>query len=542
MFKKSLLLLNTIRYLKLKQFVYRIYYRLYKLRVNELSIYLKNEYVINFIDWNGCSFAPQSIFDNRLARFLNKTQDISEMSCWNDQKSEKLWLYNLHYMDDLNSCGAEERFESQKVHVLRWINENPAPIGNGWEPYTLSLRLVNLIKWCLRNNVNDKKIIASIHQQGDALLHQLEYHILANHLFANGKALFFVGGFFGGRIGQSFKGKGLEILEAEFKEQFLLDGGHFERSPMYHSVMLWDVLETIDMARRCKDMGSSSKAWEKVAVNGLSWLQAMCHPDGEISFFNDGAMGIAAKLDQIMEYAVFLNLVGEPNKAPIRYLKYSGFTSIRKANAFLVFNHAPIGPSYQPGHAHADTLSFELSIFGERVFVNSGTSCYGNSAQRLKERETRSHNTVVVSGQNSSEVWDGFRVARRASVSKVNIADDGIYTTLNAQHDGYSRFCPNLNHERAVSLSEHYMVVKDNMSVPERKSTAYYYLSPQIQLHKISEFEYKIRLSSNQVLSVQSSNAMMIENSEWYPEFGVVRKSKVIIVDFENEQTMKIEW
>ena len=43
-----------------------------------------------------------------------------------------------------------------------------------------------------------------------------------------------------------------------------------------------------------------------------------------------------------------------------------------------------IGPDYLPGHAHADTLSFELSLAGERVIVNSGISEYGLSSERIR--------------------------------------------------------------------------------------------------------------------------------------------------------------
>ena len=77
-------------------------------------------------------------------------------------------------------------------------------------------------------------------------------------------------------------------------------------------------------------------------------------------------------------------------------------------NSKLIFDAAAIGPDYIPGHAHADTLSFEMSICDQRVFVNSGTSEYGLSSRRLNQRKTFSHNTVEVDGKDSSLVWSGF--------------------------------------------------------------------------------------------------------------------------------------
>ncbi|MEN9780004.1 MAG: hypothetical protein RL014_1152 [Pseudomonadota bacterium] len=91
----------------------------------------------------------------------------------------------------------------------------------------------------------------------------------------------------------------------------------------------------------------------------------------------------------------------------------SGYVRLDNGPAVALLDVAPVGPDYLPGHAHADTLSFELSVGAQRVLVNSGTSCYGSSAERLRQRGTAAHNTVVVNGQDSSEVWGGFRVARR---------------------------------------------------------------------------------------------------------------------------------
>ncbi len=56
---------------------------------------------------------------------------------------------------------------------------------------------------------------------------------------------------------------------------------------------------------------------------------------------------------------------------------------------------APVGPDYLPAHAHADTLSFELSLCGRRLLVNSGTSQYGTDGERQRQRGTAAHNSVL---------------------------------------------------------------------------------------------------------------------------------------------------
>ena len=65
---------------------------------------------------------------------------------------------------------------------------------------------------------------------------------------------------------------------------------------------------------------------------------------------------------------------------------------------YLVCDAAPIGPDYLPGHAHGDLLSFELSLGGHRVFVDSGVESYEADELRRYCRSTRAHNTVELDG------------------------------------------------------------------------------------------------------------------------------------------------
>lgn len=542
MFKTFLLLLHTIKYLKPKQFAYRLYYLFVKVKVKPLIHYTQANLEINLLAWQGMSFGSQTVFSDETACFLNKRESIASKVCWNDNAQEKLWLYNLHYMDELSSISGEQRIVLQKSHILRWIAENPAPLGNGWEPYTLSLRLVNLIKWCWCNKIDDIEIIASIAQQVEALTQQLEHHILANHLFANAKALVFVGCFFKGQLGKRYFTLGLKILAKEVDEQFLEDGGHFELSPMYHSVMLWDMLELIELSNLFPALMRYKKSWSEVTEKGLNWLQAMCHPDGQISFFNDASMGISASPKIIYDYALRQGFQIPSSLSNVTQLANSGFTTISSKQVRLIFNHAKIGPSYQPGHAHADTLSFELSIDGHRVFVNSGTSCYGISSQRNYERQTKSHNTVVVNNENSSEIWGGFRVAKRANVSDIFFESKDEAVTLSANHDGYSRLVKGLLHKRKITASEKAVLIKDSINVPGQNATAYYYLHPDIQVNSISTRKIELITPSRIKIVVTSSNKININQAQWHPGFGLNSPNNVLSVIFELSQELFLEW
>ena len=92
-------------------------------------------------------------------KFLGHEAEVAHAADWNSPELPKLWLYNAHYFDDLNAAGAEGRRDSHCRLMRRWIAENPPAVGNGWEPYTLSLRIVNWIKWSLREGMLDRKSV-----------------------------------------------------------------------------------------------------------------------------------------------------------------------------------------------------------------------------------------------------------------------------------------------------------------------------------------------------------------------------------------------
>jgi uncharacterized heparinase superfamily protein len=125
----------------------------------------------------------------------------------------------------------------------------------------------------------------------------------------------------------------------------------------------------------------------------------------------------------------------------------------------VLLDVGPLGPDDLPGHGHADTLTFELSLFGRRVVVDSGISTYDRTAERLRQRGTAAHNTVVVDGCDSSEVWDDFRVGRRARVFGVATSDDFARSRVTAAHDGYRRL--GIVHRRSWELSDGRLSIED---------------------------------------------------------------------------------
>lgn len=406
------------------------------------------------------SLAPPARF-----RFLNEAHDLDAIG-WDSDAVAKLWTYNLHYFDDLNAVGCEARAAVHAALIRRWIGENPPGRGTGWEPYPTSLRIVNWIKWALCGAELPTDALDSLAVQGRWLAKRTEWHLLGNHLYANAKALVFIGAFFVGAEADAWSARGVRILAEQTPEQFLHDGGHFERSPMYHALALEDLLDILNLDRAFPSVLPQAlvECLHQTAERARRWLATMTHSDGEISFFNDATIGVAPPPRQIDAYALRLGFppLSTPGDGLI-HLGNSGYVRVQSGPMLAIVDVGAIGPDYLPGHAHADTLSFEQSLGDRRMLVNSGTSVYGVSAERLRQRGTAAHNTVCVAAQDSSEVWGGFRVARRAKPFDLRIEEAQGETIIACSHDGYRRLPGAPIHRRTWRVSAGKMQVSDEV-------------------------------------------------------------------------------
>lgn len=481
--------------------------------------------------------------------FLGESHDFAKVG-WDNPQLPLLWRYNQHYFDDMNAVGAAQRRGWHLAMLNAWLVANPAGQGTAWAPYPLSLRVVNWVKWWLGGEQPDAVLLDSLAAQTRWLMHRLEWHLLGNHLFINAKALVYAGLFFEGAEADGWLAKGLRILDRELQEQFLSDGGQFERSPMYHALALEDLLDLINVIEHLAGADSLSRSvlerLRSCSALGLFWLRAMTHPDGTLARFNDTAEGIAPPLPEIERFASALATMAQI--APVSgtlHLQNSGYARMTRDAAALFLDMAPIGPDYLPGHAHADTLSFELSLSRRLVIVNRGTSVYGTGSRRQVERGTAAHNTVQVGTENSSEVWAGFRVGRRARTSEVQVS--GFMAA--AAHDGYTHLTGRPKHQRRWTLGEHNLLIEDHLQSPAGQrcalpAVARFHLHPGLSLEKSGHAGWKVmagqELIANAEVLVGSAS---VETWQQALRFGELAPAVTLAVTLhECRSTVRWHW
>lgn len=441
--KKLLLYYHTLKYLWWQQVFYKLWYTLIK----PAPAFTTGKLQAHFIEGDFLPF-HNATTDGIAFEMLNKQVKFEDKIDWDYNDLGALWRYNLNYFDYLND---PELGEELGLSLIFDYCQNRSKTS--MEPYPTSLRGVNWIKYLSKHQNHNPDFTARLFLDYSLLYKRPEYHLLGNHLLENGISLLFGAFFF---HDEKFFNKANKIITSELHEEILEDGGHYELSPMYHCIILHRLLDCLVLLDKNKTFGAKQDKLEHLirekAAKMVSWLQNVTFTNGDIPLVNDAAEGIAPRAEELLQFATKIGI--EPASLP---LKDSRYRKLSTNQIEAVVDIGQIGPDYIPGHAHADTFNFVLYHQGQPVIVDTGISTYNMGAQRDWERGTAAHNTVVVNGQNSSEVWAGFRVARRA---KTRVLEDTPAKVI-ATHDGYSKL--GVEHKRSFEISEGTFTISDDI-------------------------------------------------------------------------------
>lgn len=357
-------------------------------------------------------------YDGRSFLFLNRRIPFAGPERWAPAGAERLWIYHLHYFQYLHALPPAEGLRM----LQDWMACNDDPAGPGWEPYVLSLRIREWLEWLQAHpdlpKTEREAIIRSLAIQAQALLSQVEYHLQGNHLLENAITLCWAGLSLRGAWAEAWLRAGQRLLARETGRQVLSDGVHEERSPMYQALLAEALLRLSEVASGMQEPRATEvsemacRAGKALAAS----LGQLVHPDGDIALLNDSALG-AAPTPEALARRFTLPLCPTPPKDAVPWaLPAGGYWGIRGEGTYLIFDAGPLGPDHQPGHGHADTLSFELAHRGQRLVTDTGVFTYEVGEARAYDRGTAAHNTVQVDGGDQAELWAAFRCGRRPRV------------------------------------------------------------------------------------------------------------------------------
>jgi hypothetical protein len=455
-------------------------------------------------------------------KYLNLSKSYPDSAVnWNDQSNGKLWNYNLQYLDFLKQEDISVEVKTNLVKdIYQWLWDGRLFL----EPYPSSLRIMNIIRLLESHPINeeDAKLIKSyVLAELNYLSQNLEYHILANHLLENAFAWWMGALYFQNKDWIKNAGK---LLKTQLDEQILMDGAHYELAPMYHQIILFRVMETYHLTPSAYVLKFVLK--EKAELM-LGWLEKMIFPNRTLPHFNDTTEGIAYSPEFLLETADSVGL-----KSRKISLNGSGYRIFESAHLKLVADVEGIKPSYQPGHAHADTFSFVLHHGNIPIVVDPGISTYTISPKRDWERSTLAHNTVTIDRKNSSKVWSGFRVGKRASVE---ILEENS-NLVSAEHNGFG----SQRHIRSFEVLANGIQIRDKIKNFKKLSLveARFYFHPDIQPN--FKGDGVIDFLNGLTLEILGASKLEILDYQFCLGFNNLSPAKYLLATFKGETLTSI--
>ncbi len=466
-------------------------------------------------------------------RFLGVTRDLGLRPFPAPHDVSLLWAYHLEYMEYLLDLVLARRFREAATLARARLEAPRARHPAARHPYPDSRRSASFTHALWRWEGDGAEVIAEgAWRWARRVARNLEMDVGGNHLLENGRALALAGAAFRGRRAAALRARGRTILSREARAQILPDGGHFERSPMYHARVLRVLLEG-GLALAAAGAGPGGAYWE-VAAGAARFLAGILGPGGALPLLGDSVR--EPDLDPRLLLAAAREVLPfRPGRGPQgdRAYPHTGlyvFEDPDEGNV-LVLDGGDTCPASLPAHGQADTFGYVLWGEGAELVVDPGVYEYAPGEMRDWCRSTRAHSTVEVDGRDSAEVWGSFRVGRRARVRDRRwVVEDGR-ATFRAGHDGYRHLGVGVTRTVAHLARGLWLVADRVAGRGEHTARSRIHLHPEAVIERPGSGGFRIH-RRGATLRIEPLPGVSVDFEEgWYcPEFGRRRRSRLLVL------------
>jgi uncharacterized heparinase superfamily protein len=457
-----------------------------------------------------------------------------------------LWRLKLYKFEPLSwvVLGFDPR--SEEAGALRetfdgWIRDWIEAVDIGgkrylrreWTPWVVSLRLQHWLRYdAWRDRQPDtgdtefeRAFRREIYKNALFLRNHIEHDVGGNHLVENGAALLEAGLAFADTT-NDWVAAGRSVLEKTAERQFLTDGCHFERSPMYHVLVLTRYLTACDLLGRTgRAVPESVRA---VAAEATGFLRYLRPPDGRIPLLNDAVYGEAVPLDACLRYA---ESVGIEADAPVRGdgassesaspTRSSGYRWFRNETGSLLVDGGAVGPSHLPGHSHSDTLSVLLWIDESPIVTDTGAFDYVAGPRRDYARGVTGHNTLQVGTSEPIALGGQYLMGPRpVPTTRVRSGDVSLFEGV---YDAAPFNRPSYTHHRSVYTGDCWWIVRDTaLGHGDDPARSRLHLYPDVDTARTSNGAIRLVLDEEDVATVYPLDRTRIEVTDgpYFPRFG----------------------
>ena len=483
----------------------------------------------------------------------------------------------------------EERYATELERQLRaWLEQNPPGMGINWtNPMEVSIRAVNLV-WAVATLEGERELEPGLRAELIASLRWHAHHIEANlegtpYLRSN----HYVGDLLGlltlGCVlrGDPAASRWSEFAHSEFEReigrQVHADGVSFEASVSYHGL----VLEMLLIARRVAEWAGMpfSGEFDGRLRRMIQVSATIRHPNGRVPLFGDQDSGrilpegfgrppthdnlLWLSAAQLGERSMIEGLphpevawtfgieawrhaagLGVPPSPLSAAFPDGGLYVLHARRVHVVVRCGDVGQNGSGGHSHNDALSYELSIDGVPLVVDSGTYAYTFDVDaRNAHRSTRAHNALVVDGAeiNPIEPTRVFELRRfaRPVVEAFDLSGDLL--ELTGSHDGYRRLHTPVVHRRrfALGAANGELLIDDEVvGGGTHTLESFVHFAPGTVLRRVGDTAYEARrgdvYATISFASIESGELIVSEG--WVSDrYGIRSRAPVLMVGARRE-------
>lgn len=475
--------------------------------------------------------------------FLDHTIDLGDPIDWDDERIDELpivWHLKLEGFEvfkwlvlgwESPTAAAAESIRHRLVEqALAWDAESPVGEGpylrRSWIPHSVSLRVLHwsrYVAWCADEDVAvPDRLIRMIYKNALFLENHVEHEIDGNHLIENAAALLVAGTLFRehdtGWIDASVR-----IFKKAARTQFLADGGHYERSPMYHVTTLQRYVTAADL------LSSSERPTtviQTATAHAMGFLESLVEPSGEIPLLNDSVYEEALDAETCLSYA--RNCAVSPLSRSLAHPEGSGYRLLRSGSGTLLMDVGDVGPPHLPAHSHNDQLSVLLWIDGEPVLTDTGVYDYESQPQRSYARSVAAHNTAQYGRIEPIPVGGNYLMGKRTAVEVVDETNGYVA----AMYPRRRYLGQSYTHRRAVSVERDGWRIVDRVSGDTDETyTVRHHFHPDIDVHAVEADTYAVSRDGEAVatVTVSESESVSLTQSPYFEAFGRKRLRPLLV-------------
>ena len=438
---------------------------------------------------------------------------------WNINDKPKLWNYHIQYFDFLVNCN----MTTGLFLIYDWINSNPPSNKlDAWEPYPISSRVINWIKFLSKHQIEpSQQIVQSLQLQKKWLFAQRELHLLANHFLKNIAALFYLSVFFNDT---KLLGWSTKKLAWQLRKQFLYNGMHFEFSPTYHALIIQDLSDVYNLIKHSNMLNTKvlKKDIENIVSKSMPWLKHLSFggkylPIGDINY--QGCLTceeLEIKMDKLdLKFHTSSTI---PALFPI----------IKNKNVTVMLTNAPFSPRYNAAHSHADKNGLLVWYQNEPLFVDTGNYDYENSHDRQYARSVAAHNCINIDDKDQANLWGTFRIGNRGKILKSEISEDKIVSGFKYK---------NYRHNRIIQKTTKGFIILDNVNYRGRhRYKMYWHCAPK---QKFSIENGNIIFNNGVTMKISEGELSVIA-TYFYPAMYSKQANKTIVIQGEFINCLKL--